>query len=77
MPTILRIGSYRFFFYSSDGSEPVHVHVESEDKVAKFWTEPVRLAHSGRFNRAELVRIQRLVLENESLILEKWNEFFA
>ena len=27
MPTILRIGPYRFFFYSSEDGEPIHVHV--------------------------------------------------
>ena len=28
MPTILRVGPYRFFFYASDRAEPMHVHVE-------------------------------------------------
>jgi len=36
MPTILRVGPYRFFFYSADGEEPPHVHVERDDSVAKF-----------------------------------------
>lgn len=54
MPTVLRIGPYRFFFYSGDGGEPLHIHVEREDRIAKFWLNPVRLAKSGGFNRAEL-----------------------
>lgn len=36
MPTVLRIGPYRFFFYSGDGGEPPHIHVERDDAIAKF-----------------------------------------
>ncbi|MSV34993.1 MAG: DUF4160 domain-containing protein [Bryobacterales bacterium] len=38
--------------------------------------EPVALARSPGFSPAELRRIHRLVDENRSLILEKWNERF-
>ncbi len=34
MPTVLRSGPYRFFFYASDRDEPVHIHVERDEKVA-------------------------------------------
>lgn len=57
MPTVLRIGPYRFFFYASDRDEPAHVHVERENKVAKFWLEPLRLQRIGGFSRAEIGRI--------------------
>lgn len=30
MPTILRDGPYRLFFYSNEGEEPPHVHVERD-----------------------------------------------
>lgn len=43
MPTVLRVGTYRFFFYSTDGDEPEHIHVERDDNLAKFWLDPVRL----------------------------------
>jgi len=42
MPTVLRAGPYRFFFYSSDAAEPPHVHVERDENTAKFWLSPVR-----------------------------------
>lgn len=76
MPTVLYIGPYRFFFYAGDGDEPPHVHVERDDKVAKFWLEPVRLEHSGGFGRAELGRIQRIVQEQQSALLEAWHDHF-
>ena len=42
MPTILRIGPYRFFFYAGDRDEPPHIHVERDDNIAKFWIGPVQ-----------------------------------
>ncbi|MGH8602778.1 MAG: DUF4160 domain-containing protein [Gammaproteobacteria bacterium] len=30
-------------FFASDRDEPPHIHVEREDKGAKFWLDPVRL----------------------------------
>jgi hypothetical protein len=43
MPTVLRVGPYRFFFYAGDQGEPLHIHVEREGRIAKFWLDPVRL----------------------------------
>ncbi len=36
MPTVLKEGPYRLFFYAGDRDEPPHVHVERDDNVAKF-----------------------------------------
>ncbi len=36
MPTVPHDGPYRFFFYASDRDEPVHIHVERDDDIAKF-----------------------------------------
>lgn len=76
MPTVLRIGPYRFFFYSADGDEPPHIHVERDDKIAKFWLDPVRFQNSGGFKRKEISLIQNIVREHEGEILEKWHEYF-
>ncbi len=73
----LKEGSYRFFFYASDRGELPHIHVERENKVAKFWLNPPRLARSGDFGRAELRRIEQLVVNHREKFLEAWNEFFA
>ena len=76
MPTVLRIGSARFFFYSNEGTEPPHVHVEQADKVAKFWLGPVSLASSTGLRGHELRRLERLVTEHEQVFLEAWRDFF-
>ncbi len=75
MPTILREGPYRFF-YASDREEPLHVHVEREDRIAKFWLVPVRLQRSGGLRRSEIGRIARIIGENQTLFVEAWNEYF-
>lgn len=35
-PTVLKRDQYRSFFYSGDRGEPPHIHVEREDRIAKF-----------------------------------------
>ena len=76
MPTALRSGPYRCFFYAGDREEPPHIHVERDVNVAKFWLDPVRLAGSGGFRSAEIGRIQRLVVEHREHLLRSWYEFF-
>ena len=76
MPTVLRSGPYRLFFYAGDRDEPPHVHIERDRNIAKFWLDPVRLQNSGGFTRTELNRIQKLVDENREDLLRSWNEYF-
>ena len=77
MPTIARIGPYRFFFYSSNGTEPIHVHVERDDHTAKFWLHPIRLHYSKGFSSAELLKIQKKIEEKVTEFERNWNEFFT
>ena len=76
MPTVLRSGPFRFFFYAGDGNEPPHVHVERDDGEAKFWLDPVRLEGSHGFRSKEINRIQDLIEDHQGVLLEAWNEFF-
>jgi hypothetical protein len=76
MPTVLREGPYRFFFYSADSEEPPHIHIEREVNKAKFWLDPVQLERNSGFGPVEIRRIQGLVEDNSSLLLRSWNEFF-
>lgn len=76
MPTLLKIGPYRFFCYAGDRDEPPHVHIERDNDEAKYWLAPIRLQKNKGFNRAELNRIQKLVQDNKEALLEGWDEFF-
>jgi len=77
MPTVLRLLGWRFHFYSDEGSEPPHIHVDIGDGECKFWLLPVILARSEGVKPKDLRHIEALVIENESFILEKWHEFFV
>ena len=76
MPTVLRVGPFRFFFYAGDGGEPPHVHVERDECEAKLWLDPVRLERSRGFRSKEINRIHEFVEEYREQLLEGWNEFF-
>jgi hypothetical protein len=76
MPTVLRSGPYRFFFYGGDRDEPPHVHVEHDENEAKLWLDPVRLQWSVGFSAKEINRIEKLSAKHQQELLEKWNEFF-
>ena len=77
MPTVLKHGAYRFFFASQDKGEPPHVHVRRENRVAKFWLEPVSLERAGGFSRVELNAVGKLVEDYQDEFLEKWHGFFG
>jgi len=76
MPTILTIGGYRLFFYSSDRPEPPHTHIERGDHTAKVWLDPVRLQDNCGFNRTEINKILRIIDDKQQLLLRRWNEYF-
>ncbi len=57
MPTVLRIGNWRFHFYSDEDGEPPHIHVATPDGECKFWLAPVRLARAVNVAPFEIRRI--------------------
>jgi hypothetical protein len=77
MPTVLRVGSLRFFFYSADGVEPPHVHAEQGDAHAKVWLDPVRVASSNGFRPNELRRVEAIVEGEVNSLKRAWDEFFG
>lgn len=77
MPTILRIGPYRFFFYAGDKDEPPHIHVERDQNTAKFWLDPPRLHSSGGFARMEMNKIYKILVEYQDNFLENWHDYFG
>ncbi len=54
----------------------MHIHIESDEKYAKFWLEPVQLTKSIGYSAKELNEIRGLVLENLNLFKERWYGYF-
>jgi Domain of unknown function (DUF4160) len=77
MPTALRHGPYAFVFFSSNGVEPVHVHVKRDRAIAKYWLEPVALANNRGFKNTELKKIAKLVEQFRLPLIEAWNDYFG
>jgi hypothetical protein len=76
VPTVLRRGPFRFFFFSNEGKEEPHIHVQREDMIAKIWLEPPRMASAGRFSKVEMREIERIVRKEQERLLRACHEFF-
>ena len=78
MPTLLIDSGFRFFFYSNENDEPIHVHVTKAEAVGKIWLEPETLiAYMRGFTVLEEKRIMQIVKINEKAFKQKWNEYFS
>lgn len=76
MPTVLRWGPYRAFFYSNEAGEPAHVHVRAGDNEAKFWLHDLSVAVNVGFPAHELGDIIRRLRRERENLLGVWNEYF-
>jgi len=74
MPTVLRVGRFRFYFFSNEGTEPPHVHVKADNDQAKFWLDPVQLAYNYGFKAHELTEIEQIIREHRAELWEAWHE---
>ena len=77
VPTILRKGPYRIYWYSHEPGEPPHVHVDKDQCSAKFWLESVGLARNIGFRAHELRQICSIIEDNQLTLLEAWNGYFG
>ena len=76
MPTVLRIGRYRFHFYSDEAGEPPHIHVRCAEGECKFWLDPViALANNRGIPAHDLREIERIVYNHCEFLRIKFNEY--
>ncbi len=77
MPTILRLGPYRFYFYSHEPNEPPHIHIDRDSSSAKFWLNSIGLANNIGFSPKELRKLYIIVEDHQETLLEAWHEYFS
>jgi hypothetical protein len=77
LPTVLRIGAFRFYFYSHEPNEPPHVHVDRHEATIKVWLETLEVAKSRGFRAHEIGDIVAMVGDNRLRLLEAWHEYFG
>ena len=73
---MLRWNGYRFYFFSNEGTEPAHIHIDKAGNTAKFWLNQVALAQNIGFSARELTEIETKVAEQRVRFLEAWNDHF-
>ena len=80
MPVIFRHRGIRIFFFSNEGDprEPMHVHAQRGDCLAKVWLKPaVQVTSSYGFNSTELKELTTVIEDNAALIERAWNDYFG
>ena len=79
MPTVLLIAGWRFFFYSNENNEPIHIHVERAEAEAKFWIDvrEFELRESFAYNLSprDKREVKKIIYEHLDYIIEQWNKF--
>ncbi|HEV8615769.1 MAG TPA: DUF4160 domain-containing protein [Methylomirabilota bacterium] len=76
-PTVLRVGGYRFYFFSRE--EPrAHVHVQHSSGEAKFWLEPrLELAQNYGLTATRINTALKAIREHENEIRTAWRKHFG
>jgi len=77
MPTVLLVNGFRFYFYSNENNEPIHIHVEKAEGNAKFWLEPIDEEYSYGFSSNERKTILTIVEEHKLDLINSWHEYFG
>lgn len=77
MPTLLRIGAFRFYFYSHEPNEPPHVHVDRDNATIKIWLGSLEVAKSRGFRAHEISGIVAMVEAHRAEFQEAWHEHFG
>jgi hypothetical protein len=77
MPTVLLIKGIRFFFYSNESQEPMHIHVSKGDADGKIWLVPeLSVCYFEGFSNAEEKDIMQITEAHYEQFKAKWNEYF-
>jgi Domain of unknown function (DUF4160) len=77
MPTLLLLYGFRFFFYSNENNEPIHVHVTKGNAYGKIWLEPeIEIAYLKGFGSSEEKQIISIVTDYSAEFKIKWHEYF-
>jgi len=79
VPTVLLVDGWRFFFYSDERHEPMHIHARKAEKECKFWLDPdqfdIREEYSYRMNQRDKKQVRKIIFEHFEQLVAAWNEF--
>ena len=79
MPTVLLILGWRFYFFSNENNEPIHIHVSKAEMEGKFWLEEstFEIIESFAYNMSpkDKREIRKIIFEHFDYIIEQWKQF--
>ena len=79
MPTILLIHGWRFFFYSNEGSEPIHIHCQKGDMECKYWLNvdfiDIEEDYSYNMGPKDNREVRKIIFAYFEFIETQWNKF--
>jgi hypothetical protein len=79
MPTILFVYGWRFFFYSNEKNEPIHIHCQKAEKECKFWLDENKFdiieAYMYNMKPRDFKIVRRAIFENFDFIVSEWKKF--
>lgn len=76
MPTVLSINGFRFYFFSNENNEPMHIHIEKAGANAKIWLDPYKVEYFYDFTTGEQRQIKKITEEHLETFKSKWHEYF-
>lgn len=78
MPTILLVMGWRFFFYSNEKNEPIHIHCRRAEKECKYWLDTrnfaLQEAYSYSMNNKDKREVKKIIFEYFEFIEQEWNK---
>ena len=79
MPVVFRFNGIRFHFFSNEGDprEPLHIHAQRAECLAKVWLSCFAIAENHGFSASELRVILEQVATHALEIERVWNEYFG
>jgi hypothetical protein len=79
VPTVLVKNGWRFFFFSNETNEPMHIHVIKAEKYCKYFIDEenveIRIAHFRKMNNKDMKEVKEIIYDNFNYIVESWKKF--
>jgi hypothetical protein len=70
---------WRFFFYSNEKNEPIHIHCQKAEKECKYWLVidkfDLEEAYSYNMNKRDKREVKKIIFEYFEFIEKEWNMF--
>ncbi len=76
MPTLLRWKGCRFYFWSHEGNEPQHTHIDCAEKSAKVWLFDLAVSYNEGFTSKEMKQLLGQVKIHRKVFKEAWHAHF-